>query len=141
MASPIVTAPMARKAAALVELLGTLSTGASKLTGQRFYVVPASNGMTAHWTAIDGTGCTCLGFQRRGLCTHQIAARALYERQAPPASQPAPAARLSYEDLVPACASGCGDVVDRKGESCYRCASDKARRLDLAARRELVANL
>ena len=135
MTTSIVSPPMRRKAAALVELLGTLSAGTSKLTGQRFYVVPASNRLTAHWTAVDGSGCTCLGYQRRGLCTHQIAARTLYERQQP-APQPAP--RLTIDDLMPACAAGCGDLVDRKGQSCYRCASDEAHRLDVAARRELV---
>src|SRR4051812_19435748 len=97
MAMAMVTAPMARKAAALVELLGTLSTGTSKLTGQCFYVVPASNGMTAHWTAIDGTGCTCLGYQRRGLCTHAIAARTIHERQAASvAATAAPTPLTSY---------------------------------------------
>src|SRR4051794_26135825 len=76
-----VTPPMRRKAAALADLLPTLSTGTSKLTGQRFYVVPASNHMTAHWTALDGTGCTCIGFQRRGVCAHAVAAQTVHQGQ------------------------------------------------------------
>lgn len=75
-----VTAPMQAKADRLVELLGTFSRGRSKQTGQEFYVVPASNRLTAHWTAVDGSGCTCLGHQRRGTCTHSIAARTRYDR-------------------------------------------------------------
>ena len=47
---------------------------------------------------------------------------------------------LAYDALYPACAGGCGDLVDRRGESCYRCAGDEARRLDLPRRRELLAN-
>ena len=57
----------------LAERLLTFSRGTSKQTGQAFYVVPASNCLSAHWTAIDGSGCTCLGFQQRGTCTHQLA--------------------------------------------------------------------
>ena len=75
------------------DVLPTLSRS-SKVTGQRFYVVPASNRMTAHWTALDGSGCTCLGYQRRGTCTHSIAARTLHDRQRrrryPRAARPTP---------------------------------------------------
>src|SRR4051794_35428941 len=109
MATAIISPPMRRKAEALVSQLASFSTGTSKLTGQHFYVVPASNRLTAHWTAIDGSGCTCIGYQRRGLCTHAIAAATLYQRQQP-APQPAP--RPSYADLFPACP--CGDVADTK---------------------------
>jgi len=47
---------------------------------------------------------------------------------------------LAYDALYPACAGGCGDLVDRRGESCYRCAGAEARRLDLAARRDPVGS-
>ena len=47
---------------------------------------------------------------------------------------------LAYDALYPACAGGCGDLVDRRGESCYRCASDEARRLEMAARRDPVGS-
>ena len=99
MTTSIVTAPMARKAATLAELLPTFSRGTSKLTGQRFIVVPASNRLTAHWTAVDGSGCTCLGYQRRGTCTHAIAAKLVADRQQPAA----PKARKSYRDIVGVC--------------------------------------
>ena len=56
MTTSIVTAPMQRKADALVDLLGTFSRGRSKVTGAEFYVVPASNRMTAHWTAARRLG-------------------------------------------------------------------------------------
>src|SRR4051812_18930562 len=84
MASSIVSAPMRAKAEALAELLPTFSRGRSKVTGQPFIVVPASNKMTAHWTAVDGTGCTCLGYQRRGTCTHAIAAQLVHDRRPAP---------------------------------------------------------
>jgi hypothetical protein len=141
MAQAMVTAPMARKAATLAELLPACSTGTSKLTGQRFYVVPASNRMTAHWTALDGSGCTCLGYQRRGLCTHAIAARTLHERQAAQQATVAPVSLKSYRDLYPGCIAGCGELVERKNQRCERCASDEAHRLEIARRRELVATL
>jgi hypothetical protein len=47
--------------------------------------------------------------------------------------------RLTIVDLMPECAAGCGDLVDRTGQSCYACSSDEAHRLDLARKRELVA--
>lgn len=121
MTTSIVSPPMRAKAAKLSLLLPTFSRGHSKLTGQVFYVVPASNRLTAHWTAVDGSGCTCLGYQRRGLCTHAIAAKTLHERQ----QRPAPASK--YEALFPACP--CGDVADSRDGLCDRCASDREWRL------------
>src|SRR5689334_21355741 len=88
--------------------------------------------MTAHWTAIDGSGCTCIGYQRRGLCTHAIAARTLYERQMPVVT---PSPRPSYEDLFHACAAGCGDLVEWTGQNCYACSSDVAYQQRLADKR------
>lgn len=124
---------MARKAAELALLLPLLSRGRSKATGQPFYIVPASTGTSAHWTATDGSGCTCIGYQRRGTCTHSTAARSIHERQQRPAA-PAPLKR--YEDLYPACAGGCGDLVEKRGQSCYVCVSNETRRLDDAAKRQ-----
>ena len=121
MTTSIVSPPMARKAAALVELLPTFSRGRSKQTGQPFYVVPASNRMTAHWTAVDGSGCTCLGYQRRGLCTHAVAARTLADRQQQPA--PAPKRRPTLDDLFAPCRD-CGDLADGLDGRCSKCASD-----------------
>jgi hypothetical protein len=59
------------------------------------------------------------------------------------ADQPADAqpARPSYESLYPACAAGCGDLVDRTGEACYRCLSEATRRQNLAAKRAMLANV
>jgi hypothetical protein len=63
--------------------LPLLLRGHSKSDGASFVVVPASDGKTAHWTATDGSGCTCLGFDRRGTCAHAIAAQLVIERQRP----------------------------------------------------------
>jgi len=83
------TAAMARKAEMLVEQAPTWNRGRSKETGREFYVVPASDGVSAHWTAVDGRGCTCTGHRRRGVCTHALAA-ALILADAPAAgAQPA----------------------------------------------------
>lgn len=120
MTTSIVSPPMQRKAEHLAELLPTLSTGTSKRTGQRFFVVPASKRMTAHWTATDGSGCTCLGYQRRGTCTHSIAAQILHTATRPRFARP------SYADLFPECkTSGCTDVADHRDGYCDKCASDR----------------
>src|SRR5437870_1450174 len=62
----------------------------------------------------------------------------LWEARQAAQQRPAPAPRTSYDDLYPACAGGCGDLVEKRGQRCYACASDQARRLDMAARRELA---
>jgi hypothetical protein len=132
MTTSIVSPPMRRKAEALAELVPTFSRGTSKVTGERFIVVPASNRMTAHWTAVDGSGCTCLGYQRRGTCTHAIAAKLVHDRQ-----QPAPASRTRYADLFPACKSGCGELSETRDRYCDRCASDR----EWQARRDQFATV
>jgi hypothetical protein len=114
---------MRRKAEALAELLPTFSHGRSKLTGQAFIVVPASNRKSAHWTAIDGSGCTCLGWHRRGLCTHAIAAKIVADRQAAVVA-PAPKPLSRYAALYPKC-HGCDDLADTRDGWCDRCASDR----------------
>jgi len=87
----MVTAAMARKAEVLAGQAPTWNRGRSKETGREFYVVPASDGVSVHWTAVDGRGCTCTGHRRRGVCTHALAA-ALILADAPAATvQPAPA--------------------------------------------------
>src|SRR5215216_3610612 len=110
MTTGIVSPPMRRKAEQLAELLLTFNRGTSKVTGERFYVVPASNRMTAHWTALDGSGCTCIGYQRRGTCTHAIAAKMLHTAKRP--------AFAKLADLTGGCAAtGCPD--DREGREPY----------------------
>jgi hypothetical protein len=107
---------MRRKAEALADLLPTFSRGTSKVTGERFIVVPASNRLTAHWTAVDGSGCTCLGYQRRGTCTHSIAAKLVHDRQ-----QPTPKARRSYRDTLGVCdAKSCDEDRETGERFCER---------------------
>jgi hypothetical protein len=119
MAQTIVSPPMRAKAAKLADLMPTFSRGRSKETGQPFIVVPASNRKSAHWTAVDGTGCTCLGYQRRGTCTHALAAKLVHDRQ-----PPAPAPRKGYAAIFPRCKS-CDDLADTRDGYCDRCASDR----------------
>jgi len=59
-----------QKAHDLALVLWRTTKGRSKRNGREFYVVPASDGRTAHWTATDGRGCTCVGHRRNGHCTH-----------------------------------------------------------------------
>ncbi len=48
--------------------------GRTKADGRSFFVLPGSKGH-AHWTAADGSGCTCRGFFYRGTCSHVLAVR------------------------------------------------------------------
>lgn len=36
----------------------------------------------AHWTAKDGTGCTCKGFRDNGVCSHVLAAQIVFDAAA-----------------------------------------------------------
>lgn len=114
---------MSRKAESLAALLPTLSRGRSKQTGQAFFVVPASDRLSAHWTAVDGSGCTCRSFAHRGACSHSLAVQIHEQRQ----QRPAPRPRPSYETLFPACKGGCGDIGDTRDGYCDRCASTRER--------------
>jgi hypothetical protein len=46
-----------------------------------------------------------------------------------------------YEELFPACEDGCGEVVERAGERCYRCLADETHRADRERKRQLLASL
>lgn len=121
MASSMVTPAMQAKAEKLAGQLATFSRGRSKRTGQAFYIVPGSKKGTAHWTALDGSGCTCQGFNGpRGTCTHVMAAQAVAQHLASK-QQPAPAPKAppTYANLFPVCAiDGCGEEAGRKGGLC-----------------------
>src|SRR5215212_439056 len=105
-------------------------------TGTVFRRAPSSKGDGTSYL-VNAVACRCLDYQECGaICKHVRAVVLWTQRQA---ATVAPAPRKTIEDLMPACVAGCGDLVDRKGERCYACASDEARRLDVAARRELVA--
>lgn len=56
------------KAKALASTSQTWARGRSKRTGASFYVIPASDGRSAHYSTADG--CTCTGFMHRGRCSH-----------------------------------------------------------------------
>ena len=71
-----------RKAHDLALVLWRMPKGRSKRTGVEFYVVPASDGVTAHWTAADARGCTCKGHRRNGDCSHVEAVRLFNHREA-----------------------------------------------------------
>jgi len=66
------------KAEALAAQAHTWNRGRSKQDGTPFYVIPGSKPMTAHWANIHG--CTCEGYRRRGVCTHQLACFILQRR-------------------------------------------------------------
>jgi len=106
---------MTRKAEALAAQMPLFSRGRSKRTGESFVIVPGSTPGTAHWATSDG--CTCVGFDKRGVCTHSLAVALVAQHQAPP--------KKSYADLSPVCSvSGCDEDAGRSG----RCL-DHARRL------------
>lgn len=112
----------------LAERLLTFSRGTSKQTGQAFYVVPASNCLGAHWTAIDGSGCTCLGFQQRGTCTHQLACLLEAQRAAAPCIE---AAQQHRAEFGPCVTAGCIAAATGKSRRCDPCLAHVVDRLGI----------
>ena len=114
-----VSPAMTRKAEALAAQMPLFSRGRSKRTGESFVIVPGSTPGTAHWAT--SAGCTCIGFDKRGVCTHSLAV-AIRELQA------GPAPKKSYAELYPVCSvNGCDEDAGRSG----RC---------LGHNRQLLAN-
>jgi hypothetical protein len=73
-----VSPAMRLKAEALADQAHTWNRGRSKVDGSEFAIIPASDGLTAHWA--NRLGCTCVGHRRRGVCTHQLACQLVDQR-------------------------------------------------------------
>ena len=73
----------------------------------------------------DGDGCECAAYLIHGyaVCAHMLALRMARAADATP--EPIRTLRPRYADLFPSCAGGCGDLVERDGERCYVCGSDR----------------
>ena len=71
MTTSSISPAMQRKAEGLAACVPLLNRGRSKATGETFVLVPDSESNVAHYTTTYG--CTCIGFKRRGVCTHQLA--------------------------------------------------------------------
>ena len=73
MAQAIVAPTESQRAAAEALLAdpGRWSPGRSKETGRAFWLVTGSQGRSYFVTSY---GCTCKGYQYRGVCSHQLAA-------------------------------------------------------------------
>lgn len=102
MAYRMVTDAMQAKAERLAEEASGWLRGRSKANGAGFYVVPASDGTTAHW--VNSFGCTCEGFRRRGECAHRLACELMEQREMAArikaAQKPRKSAQQLYEELM-----------------------------------------
>ncbi len=94
-----VTDSMNASATALLAERLTWVRGRRRSDSRAFYLFPSSDGRTAYYTAIDGSGCTCKGYLWRGVCSHAVAAQRDTHRVRAEADRPA---RKSYGDLFPA---------------------------------------
>ncbi len=98
-------------------------TGRSKANGRRFFVIPGSEGI-AHWTAADGSGCTCRGFAYRGQCSHVLAVKLRQDRERS-ALQTADRYPVRPPDPYRYCP--CGVLIERWQRRCDACADWGAR--------------
>jgi hypothetical protein len=99
--------------------------------GTVFRRAPSSAGDGTRYLVNDVV-CNCPDYQHNGAICKHIRALVLFEQQRA-ATAPKPEAR--YEDLFPACKSGCGDLAEARAGFCDRCASDRERQ----ARRDRFA--
>ena len=127
------------RAAALVGQVGTWPKHTLKVAWGAFpagTVFRRAYGSNDARYLVNAVACECPDYQQAGMICKHVRAVVLFEQR----QQPAPKERASYADLFAACSAGCGELVERKGEACYRCASGEAHRLEMARKRELVAN-
>ena len=115
MATAIVppTASQQAAAAALLAAPEKWSHGRSKVDGRAFWLSQGSKG-AAHWTT--AYGCTCKGFQYRGVCSHQVA---VVMREAQQAARQAEAYTCAFPD--------CGELTERPRTLCRWHAEKRAR--------------
>jgi hypothetical protein len=73
---------------------------------------------------VNAVACECPDYQQAGnICKHVRALVLFEQRQA--AAATVLELRARYEDLFPACKSGCGDLAEARDGYCDRCASDR----------------
>jgi len=111
-----VVSPTASQQAAAEALFadpGRWSPGRSKETGRAFWLVTGSQGRSYFVTSY---GCTCKGFQYRGVCSHSLAATM---REAQQASRQA--------DRFTCPARDCSAPTEVAGALCVGCADRRSR--------------
>lgn len=88
--------------------------GRSKVTGESFWIIPASAGVGAHWAT--ATGCTCAGYRHRGECSHVMAVRLRDRRDNPirVVSEAAPSLEEARDELRAALARTTDPAVRHK---------------------------
>jgi hypothetical protein len=107
------------------------------IDGTRYAVLTSGSSGRVYQVRADAAGCSCPWYLKTGQrCSHMLGLElaALEAELSEP--QPAPAPRARYEDLFHACAAGCGDLVERKGQSCHACGSERDYQARLEAKRE-----
>ena len=119
-----VTPSMRRKAEALAELVPTFPKGRAK-DGIGFVIVPSSTDPLRIGHRTNGIGCTCAGFNKRGVCTHQLAVAAVQQCQEAAriaAAQPVrKSAKQRYDEagpFGPCCHTGCASAATGKQRRC-----------------------
>jgi hypothetical protein len=122
-----VSPPMRRKAEALAERVPLFSRGRDKTTGIQFVIVPGSAPNVGHRT--NGLGCTCRGYEIRGLCTHQLAVQIHQQRQEAPRIE---AAQQNCAEFGQCVSKGCIAAAVNKGRRCRPCLNRVVRQLGVA---------
>lgn len=79
MATKLITPAIRSRAEQLADEASGWLPATSRVSGKRFYIVPNSTGSAAHYT--NANGCTCRGWQFRGICAHSEAVKLLERRR------------------------------------------------------------
>jgi hypothetical protein len=106
-----------------------------RIDGIRYVVLTSGNSGRVHIVRADARGCGCIWSQRGATpCSHRLAVElaALEDDLRESAQTPAPARRLTIEELMPACRA-CGGLCER--DLCSKCAAELAYAERIAAKR------
>ena len=117
---------MRRKAESLAERVPFFSRGRDKQTGVQFVIVPGSKPNVGHRT--NGLGCSCRGYEVRGVCTHALAVSIHQTRESEARIE---AGQRDRAEFGPCVSKGCIAAAVNKGRRCRPCLARLGRELGL----------
>jgi hypothetical protein len=111
-----------------------------RIAGVRYVRMVSGNSGKVYLVRADARGCECCWYTKTlTACSHMVALDlAALEADITESAEQAPVPLMTYRDLFPGCIAGCGELVERQNERCYRCQSNEVYRLDQQRKRVAV---
>ena len=111
-----------------------------RINGERYVRLESGSSGHVYLLRADARACACAWYEKTGeQCSHMLALElaALEDELRETASDVVPSLH-SYRDLFPGCVGGCGELVERQAEFCYRCLAQRTYDMDQQSKRERI---